>query len=551
MAEFHVVDPDVTRIVEGLRDTGYTFEAAIADIIDNSIAANAEFINVFAGFDRLNNILVRISDDGDGMDYDQLTNAMRYGSKEREDPHSLGRFGMGLKTASTSFCKRLTVISRPKIDNSALHAATWDLDHIAAERRWILEIGAASASQSDEFNDCISDLELLGADAPHGTVVLWDKVDRLLQKKHGGQYQYPDRELKKRLTSLREHLAMVFQRYLDPNDRRARTVTIAINGERVDPWDPFGEKFGMTPAQPPLELTLTDAAGNPQGEVKLRAFLLLHKDEVEDQAYAPALGFSNTRQGFYTYRENRLIELPGWFGFVVNEPHWNRLRIDLSFAAPSDPFFGVGIKKSGLHLDPGLADLLKEYSDPLRREAQRLHRSGAAARRVTGSNNATRPTELAIARTTDLTRPVVRRGDDGSIAITNGWREELNVVLPGGALNPIFGALVNESQPATAIERADSLEDGVLWRPTVNRNGQGTGVILNVSHDWYRKAYLPYASDNTLVQAIEFLFFALSDAEFLNTAPDLADRFEEFRVNVSRNLRRLVRDLPDYIDEDD
>ena len=546
---YEEVDPDVARIIEGLRDTGYSFEASICDIIDNSIAADADFINVSVELDHRSQILVRISDDGFGMSMPELTNAMKYGSKKREDPHSLGRFGLGLKTASTSFCKRLTVLSSTKAKSDVVNAATWDLDFVAERGKWLLEKAPASAAQRDEFRENLGDLTRLGSTSTTGTVVVWDKVDRLLQKKQGGPYQYPERELKKRLNLLDEHIGMVYQRFLDPNDVRARTVTIAINGEPVSPWDPFGEAFGMEPHQPPTRWSLADESDNEYGEILLRAFILPHEDEVVNPLYKSKIGFSNTKQGFYVYRENRLIELPTWFGFVVNEPHWNRLRIELSFPAPADQFFGVGIKKSGLHLEAGLSEMLQKYSNPLRREAQKTHRSGSAKKKA-DQNSGARPTELAINRATDLTRPRVVKEDDGSIAIHNEWQEELEVVLPGGQPNPVFRTLINDESPELAVVMKDTLEDGVLWQPMINRNGQGTAVAINVSHDWYRKAYLPYASDNTLAQAIEFLLFALSEAEYSNTAPELQERFDEFRILVSRNLRKLVRNLPEYNEDE-
>ncbi len=541
------VEPDVARIIEGLRDTGYSFEAAVCDIIDNSIAAEAVYINISATLDHKSQILIRISDDGFGMTKAGLTNAMKYGSEERTDPHSLGRFGLGLKTASTSFCRRLTVMSKPSSGEQTLNVATWDLDLVAERGKWLLQNSPASQSLSDEFNENLNDLVRLGSKSKTGTVVVWDKVDRLLQKKQGGPYQYPDRELTKRLNALRGHIAMVFQRFLDTADKRARNVTIAINGDVVGPWDPFGESFQMEPIQPAKTMALIDDDGVEYGDIVLRAFILPHEDEVDNPQYKQTIGFSNTKQGFYVYRENRLIELPTWFGFVVNEPHWNRLRIELSFPAPADPFFGVGIKKSGLHLDAGLAIFFQNYCDPLRREAQRMHRSGSAKKKAQ-QNTGSRPTELVIGRATDLQRPRVTKDDDGSIAIENEWKEQLDVVLPGGQPNPVFRTLINDATPELAVVMKETLEDGVLWQPMVNRTGHGTAVAINVSHDWYRKAYLPYASDNTLAQAIEFLLFALSEAEYSNTAPELQERFDEFRVLVSRNLRKLVRDLPEYVE---
>jgi len=121
--------PDPARVTEGLRDTGYEFDTAIADIIDNSIAAEADLVEVSIDMDPKGDVIVRIVDNGRGMDREGLINALRYGSKKRDDPSSLGKFGLGLKTASTAFCRRLSLISRNVAGGETLKA-TWDLDEI-------------------------------------------------------------------------------------------------------------------------------------------------------------------------------------------------------------------------------------------------------------------------------------------------------------------------------------------------------------------------------------------------------------------------------------
>ena len=123
--------PDPERIVEGLRDTGYNFNTAIADIIDNSIAAYATKVNIIINMDPAGIITVYIADNGIGMDRDGLVNAMTYGSKVRADLGSLGKFGLGLKTASTAFCRSLSVRSKGK--DGIARKAQWDLDYLAAK----------------------------------------------------------------------------------------------------------------------------------------------------------------------------------------------------------------------------------------------------------------------------------------------------------------------------------------------------------------------------------------------------------------------------------
>lgn len=125
--------PDPERVIEGLRDTGYDFNTAIADIVDNSIAAEATRIDILINMDPQNEVTVYISDNGSGMNLPQLRNAMKYGSDRRPDPSSLGKFGLGLKTASTSFCRKLSLVSRG--EDGKTRKVQWDLDYVA-QKGW-------------------------------------------------------------------------------------------------------------------------------------------------------------------------------------------------------------------------------------------------------------------------------------------------------------------------------------------------------------------------------------------------------------------------------
>ena len=129
--------PDAGRVIQGLRDTGYTFNAAIADIIDNSISADATRIDIKLNLDPQKNLTIYIADNGNGMNRDELINAMRYGSDERPNPASLGKFGLGLKTASTSFCKKLSLISCG--NDGEVRKVQWDLDYVAKTKDWNLK----------------------------------------------------------------------------------------------------------------------------------------------------------------------------------------------------------------------------------------------------------------------------------------------------------------------------------------------------------------------------------------------------------------------------
>ncbi len=214
------VPPDVARISDGLRDTGYDFNTAVADIIDNSIAAEATTVDVRIDADFAGNLIVSVADNGFGMDREGLINAMRYGSVRRANAKSLGKFGLGLKTASTAFCKRLSVVSR--LADSAIQPlrATWDLDKMAKTNTWSLELGPPDPSEIELMDEVAS--------GESSTLVLWENVDRLLDgfaDKSGRPFR---RALDKLESRLRDHVGLVYQRFLDPNDDRERTLAIKI-----------------------------------------------------------------------------------------------------------------------------------------------------------------------------------------------------------------------------------------------------------------------------------------------------------------------------------
>ena len=164
--------PDPARIVNGLRDTGYNFNTAIADIVDNSIAAKATKISINVSMDPSQNVRVYIADNGIGMDMAGLQNAMKYGSKERTEKNSLGKFGLGLKTASTAFCKQLSLISRGPND-AEVRKVQWDLDYISDIGVWKLKIVPVDDEE-------VEILDMVASETT-GTLVVWNKVDRLLK----------------------------------------------------------------------------------------------------------------------------------------------------------------------------------------------------------------------------------------------------------------------------------------------------------------------------------------------------------------------------------
>lgn len=524
------VAPDVARISEGLRDTGYDFNTAVADIVDNSIAAGATCIDVRIGADFADNVILSVGDNGTGMNRDGLINAMRYGSDRRPSPKSLGKFGLGLKTASTAFCRRLSLISRT-LDGELLRA-TWDLD-VMAKDGWELELVKPEPSEA----------QLLEEVSPKssGTVVLWEQVDRLLDSYKDKTSHHFKRGMQKLEGSLRTHIATVYQRFLDKDDTRESTITIQVNGKDVEPWDPFCVLETISPAAE--QNVAIELPSGLKTFFKIRAFILPRKEEFTSDANRTAAKISNERQGVYVYRENRLIHGPDWMGMYKMEPHGSLLRVELSFDHTLDDAFQVDIKKSRILLDEKLYDWLRDkFLAGPRREAEVRYRRGAASVAKGAAALLHSPSSNVIEQKAGaLTK--------ASLTVIDQKTGEVSVNNNSGSTLATLRIAESHEPGSIHITTAATLENGVLWEPTLGKTGSAV-VALNSGHPFYSKAYLPNKENSPVIQALDYLLWALAQAELNNINENTQDAFEEFRIEVSRNLKKLVADLPDTPDPD-
>jgi hypothetical protein len=357
--------------MSSLRGVGYSLEAAIADIIDNSIAADASRIEIGLDWND-GEPVVTILDDGCGMAEGQLVEAMRFGGRGAHFERTaadLGRFGLGLKTASLSQCRQLTVASSR---GGSPAAFAWDVDVILkGDGGWHLLEGAMNVPRGT--------LATLRSQA-HGTVVVWRKVD------FGRLNDRPDSAaLLAEIARLDRHLGMVFHRFLRGD---ARKIEILINGSAVEGWDPFLEHHEATIQLP------TQRLKSPGGIVTVRGYVLPHRDQFRTEAefeHAGGLEGWNAQQGFYVYRQRRLLSAGSWLGlggsriWTREEPsRLARIRIDIPNTADQD--WRIDIRKAIARPPDAIRKRLQSIADDVRRRAREVfvHR-GVFGRRVKGT----------------------------------------------------------------------------------------------------------------------------------------------------------------------
>ncbi|QBH98780.1 ATP-binding protein [Limnobaculum zhutongyuii] len=518
--------PDPERVIVGLRDTGYEFNTAVADIVDNSIAANATNIRLQLGIDLKGNIRLLIADNGDRMDRQGLINAMQYGSKARSNLASLGKYGLGLKTASTAFCTRLSVISRPNAITSPL-MATWDLYHVADAKKWALLLNEICDDEA---------VELMNKVAPGqaGTVVLWENVDRLIKDYSDPAGKPARKALQTKENSLRHHLALVYQRFLDLDDNRAPNIIIELNDEPVAPWDPFQRGLSELVAEEKVTTRLSDGR---EAQFIIRAFILPRREEFPDDALAAAALLSNERQGIYIYRENRLIHDADWLGLYQKEPHLSLLRIEFSFDHKLDDAFHLDIKKSQIILNDDIATWLShEFLTSPRREANRRSREGQQkeiSKRGEGahdnSNNNIR------------NREAVAGGP--KVNITDLSAGEAEVENKHGKTRLRLTITSAKRSGEVFVQPVDGIKNGLLFQPAIIE--QHKAVQLNTSHPYYHKVYIPNLNRSVTMQGLDSLMWALTVAELSTVQDNTAAIFQDMRYEVSRILEKLVETLPE------
>jgi hypothetical protein len=341
---------------------GYDFSQAVADIVDNAVTAKATTVHIDIQFEG-DESWVRVSDDGIGMKPEILREAMRFGSQRDYTEDDLGKFGLGLKTASLSQCECLSVASRWNPDRADIAGYSWDLEHVDRTNRWEiipLEREGSSAAVRDPLKE------------HPGTVVLWRRLDRLLGYKH----PYGEASRKRLSQMCREvevHLAMVFHRFLSGEAGR-RQLKIFVNDNKLEPWDPFCRSEVHTKTLQEISFDLEHE--NQRGTVVLQPYILPSQDSFSSRAAAEVASGPanwNQQQGFYIYRAHRMIQSGGWSNLRAADEHIKLARVAVFFPPALDDAFKVNVAKMRVQMPATLRDGIRTAITPVTKLARETY----------------------------------------------------------------------------------------------------------------------------------------------------------------------------------
>ncbi|RYQ26964.1 ATP-binding region ATPase domain-containing protein [Bifidobacterium pseudolongum subsp. globosum] len=350
-------------LLESMRSVGYDLNTAVADVIDNSIAAGANNIDI-RYCDYGEKPYIAIVDDGNGMDRETAIHAMQLAgtnSEETRSANDLGRFGLGLKTASLSQCRSLMVTS---LQHGNMSTFRWDLDHVAQTNSWTLE----ELSRSYTYVALPAKVQSL-MPTSHGTCVLWRKLDRL-SSVFGRNVQDLDRAMH----DLSDYLGLVFHRFLHPypDDTDISRIHIRVNGEEVPHRDPFLTDNPAVQKLPPQMIEGTRAIIYGY-TLPYASHMRAHDKELLGIADEQGKTLNDT-QGFYIYRANRLITWGSWFRMLPRKQATKLSRVRIDIPNSMDDEWTLDIKKSKATPPKVVRDSMKRFANTLAKPSRRVQK---------------------------------------------------------------------------------------------------------------------------------------------------------------------------------
>ena len=366
MSEFRELPPSPLSLIESLRNLGYSMQTAVADIIDNSVSADADEIHINFSWNAGNPWLA-ITDNGHGMSSAELVAAMRFGSVSplvTRGANDMGRFGLGLKTASLSQCRHLTVLSKK---NGLVSCCEWDINRISrlGDDAWNLSIL--------DWDDIVRSV-VLGSvyqktleSMNSGTIVLWENIDRISEQETTTRQ---DAYFNAQIDDTRKHLELVFHRFLSPEDVGKKKVHILMNLDELTAFNPFNPRNLATQELEKQHIVLDGAT------IVVQPYVLPHHNKVPRQEYDEYAGEGGYlhNQGFYVYRNRRLIIKGTWFRLIKKEELNKLLRVRVDIPNSLDHLWRIDVRKSHASPPETIRNELRQVISRIEISGRRVYR---------------------------------------------------------------------------------------------------------------------------------------------------------------------------------
>lgn len=521
--------PHAARTFQALRSLGYDINSSIADIVDNSITEKTKAKNIDIFFRRgENGFVCRIRDDGNGMTDKQLGEAMRIGTETSYSETDLGKYGLGMKTASLSHCDILTVISRTK--QGEISGYQWDMHHVQSSGKWTL-----LQLMPREINELLKKESIRLYKS--GTIVFWDEMHHL--DKEYASFSNPklaESFYYKILGDLKIFLRMVFQRFIDGEAGEGNKIVITINkGEPLKAWDPFCRKENNT-----IKCDLKRDVGEfllsgSQKPIIIRGYILPSKDEFSSNyAWEDSKGLLslNDAQGYYIYRANRLIRYGGWHGVKAKDEHDKLARISIDIDPSLDQYFRITVNKSRLQFPERLFHHLRTMVNPrVVLQAERRYRNSGSERKKYNPVHAEMP---------DIAQGLVQENKIKIQAGKGKHSQEVTVTNPAGiwVANKIAEFLKHGTDDDFEIV-LEKMENEHLWKIVCDQGGKFK-VIINTNHPFYHKIYTSKKA-KSFTKVLDALFFSLAFSELYNRNEKNSHLLDTFKSMCSIALERFIR----------
>jgi hypothetical protein len=462
--------PPGAQLMESMRAVGYSLQTALADIVDNSVSAEATLIEIYYSATE-HDPYVAILDNGLGMAPGEARRAMQLagnGVVTVRSKNDLGRFGLGLKTASLSQCRRLTVVTKQA---NVVTGLVWDLDHLAKTNSWSLLTLSESEIQQLAHVDEILDL-------PSGTLVIWSNLDRF-----SAQTREIVGELDAQMVDSKNHLSLIFHQFLNGDNPHPK-VDIFINGNQLQGLDPFLSKSPRT-----LPSRGSEVIRVSEVDIHVQSFTLpfINKMTSSERALALAPGSLRDSQGFYIYRAGRLVIWGTWFRLMPKNDTGKLARVKVDIPNALDHLWSLDIKKSSAVPPIEVRERLRHLAGKMLEPSQAIH--NYRGRKAKSEDVLVRPWELLEDRETfryeiNRNHPIFSKLiEEASPETLRSLNEALGILERTFPVQDLFNRMSNDLVPQTQPDQVEFLKSVLLdiWK-TVREKEHVTGFVDRMIH---------------------------------------------------------------------